>query len=201
MSSPSIRATFALFLTMLLAAPLSAAAANYKVDKSHTSVTFKIHHLFSIVIGRFDDLDGTISFDPKDFAAAVVKGSIKVASINTNDKKRDKHLRSKDFFDVEQFPTINFTSTKVTDIDTAKNTAKLHGVLTMHGVEKPIVLDVSYLGTADDPWGNTRGGFIASTTLNRKDFGINWNETLDSGGYLVGDEVEIEVNAEGMVSK
>ncbi len=201
MSSRSIHTALGLPLAILLAAPWSAGAADYKVDKSHTNVTFKIHHLFSNVIGRFDDIEGTISFDPENFAAAVVKGSIKVASINTNDEKRDTHLRSKDFFDVEHYPTISFTSTKITDVDTTKNTAKLHGILTMHGVEKPIVLDVAYLGTADDPWGNTRGGFTATGALNRKDFGINWNETLDSGGYLVGDEVQIEVNAEGMVTK
>jgi len=196
-----IRRVSGLALVALMAAPLASFAAEYKVDKAHTTVSFKIRHLFTNVAGRFDDFDGAVSFDPAAFADSTVSGAIQVASINTNNEKRDTHLRSADFFDVEKYPTITFKSTKVTDIDEAKNTAKLHGNLTMHGVEKPIVLDVAYLGTGKDPWGNTRGGFVATTTLNRKDFGITWNETLESGGLLLGEEVEVEINFEGMMGK
>lgn len=188
-----------LTLAVLLLAPPAMFAAQYKVDKAHTAVGFKVRHIFTNVPGQFDEFDGTVTFDPENLAAAAVEGTIKAASINTNNEKRDTHLRSADFFDVEKYPTITFKSTKVTDIDEAKKTAKLHGDLTMHGVEKPIVLDVAYLGTAKDPWGNTRGGFIGKTTLNRKDFGIVWNETLESGGLLLGEEVEIEINVEGML--
>ncbi len=189
----------AIALTALVTAPPLVSAAEYKVDQSHTSVTFKVSHLFSKVAGRFDEFEGKISFDPDNFAAAKVEGTIQAASINTNDEKRDKHLRAADFFNVEKYPTITFVSDKVTDVDKAKKTAKLHGTLTMHGVAKPIVLDVAYLGTAKDPWGNARGGFQATTTLDRQEFGINWNKTLDAGGYLVGNEVEIEINVEAFV--
>ncbi len=186
-------------LVALVMAPIAVSASTYKVDKSHTSVAFKVRHLFTKLTGRFDDFEGTISFDPANFSAATVEGTIRAASINTNNEKRDAHLKKEDFFDVEKYPQISFKSTKVTDVDTDAKTAKVHGNLTMHGVEKPIVLDVSYLGTAKDPWGNMRGGFEATTTVNRKDFGIAWNETLDSGGLLIGEEVEIEINVEGMV--
>ncbi len=195
-----MRHTFtALALSALVAAPSSAAAATYKVDKAHTGVTFKVRHLFTKMAGRFDEFEGTVNFDPGNFAAATVEGTIQATSINTNNEKRDKHLRAEDFFDVAKYPTITFKSTKVTDVDMDKKTAKLHGNLTMHGVEKPIVLDVAYLGTGKDPWGNTRGGFTATTSVNRRDFGINWNETLDSGGLLIGEEVEIEINVEAFV--
>jgi polyisoprenoid-binding protein YceI len=195
-----IRRVAVLALFALLASPLASFAAEYKVDKAHTTVSFKIRHLFTNVAGRFDDFDGSVVFDPAAFADATVSGTIQVASINTNNEKRDTHLRSADFFDAEKYPTITFKSTKITDIDDAKKSAKLHGNLTMHGVEKPIVLDVAYLGTGKDPWGNTRGGFSATTQLNRKDFGITWNETLESGGLLLGEEVEVEINFEGMLA-
>lgn len=183
---------------LLATAPTVATAAEYAVDKAHTNVTFKIRHLFTNVTGRFDDFAGTIQFDPANFADSTVEGTIQTASINTNNEKRDAHLKNPDFFDVEKYPTITFKSTKITDVDKEKMTGKLHGNLTMHGVEKPIVLDVAYLGTGKDPWGNTRGGFLATTTLNRKDFGINWNQSLDSGGLLIGEEVGIEINVEGV---
>ncbi len=190
------RRIFGLAAVTMLAAPLAVLAAEYKVDKAHTAVAFKVRHIFTNVPGHFSEFDGKIEFDPAALASASVEGTIQAASINTNNEKRDNHLRSADFFDVENHPTISFKSTKVTDVDEAKKTAKLHGNLTMHGVEKPIVLDVAYLGTAKDPWGTNRSGFVAKTTLNRKDFGISWNETLDSGGLLVGEEVEIEINVE-----
>jgi len=188
-------------IAMAIAVAASAAsAADYKVDKSHTGVTFKIRHLFTKVDGRFDEFEGMIKFDPDNFADSSVEGTIQTASINTFNEKRDAHLRKADFFDVEKYPTITFKSTKITDIDTAAKTAKVHGDLTMHGVTKPIVLDVAYLGTGKDPWGNMRGGFGAKTTLNRKDFGLNWNQTLETGGLLVGEEVEIEINVEALVA-
>ena len=191
----------AIAIASLLAAPIASSGANYKIDKGHSSVAFKVRHLFSNTTGRFDDFEGSITFDPENFAAASVEGTIQSASINTNHEKRDAHLKNKDFFDVEKYPKITFKSTKISDVDDTAKTAKLHGNLTMHGVEKPVVLDVKYLGTAKDPWGTTRGGFSATTTINRKDFGIAWNETLDSGGLLIGEEVEIEINVEGMVTQ
>jgi polyisoprenoid-binding protein YceI len=177
----------------------SAEATKYKVDGSHTSVSFKVRHLFTDVVGRFDTFEGKIEFDAANPTATTVTGTIQTASINTANEKRDKHLRNKDFFDVENHPTITFQSTEISDVDAMKKTGKIHGLLNMHGIEKPIILDVAFLGSAKDPWGNVRAGFTATTTINRKDFGVNWNETLDSGGLLIGEEVEIEINVEGMM--
>lgn len=181
------------------ALPAQAAPVTYKVDSAHTTVSFKIRHLFSQVQGRFDKFEGTITFDPDAPASAKVEGSIETASINTNHAKRDAHLRNPDFFDVEKYPKISFRSTGVSDVDASKKTGKLNGVLSMHGVDKPVTLDVAFLGEGKDPWGNRRSGFTATTTLNRKDFGITWNETLESGGLLLGEEVQIEIQVEGLV--
>lgn len=169
------------------------------IDKSHTSVGFTVRHLFTRVAGRFDTFEGKIAFDPQNPGSAKVEGAIDAASINTNNEKRDTHLRSEDFFAVEKYPKILFKSTKVSDVDATRQTGKLHGVLKIRGVERPVVLDVAFLGTGKDPWGNSKAGFTASGTINRKDFGLNWNEALETGGFLVGDDVEIEINAEANV--
>jgi polyisoprenoid-binding protein YceI len=128
-----------------------------------------------------------------------VTGSIDVESIDTNVKERDNHLRGKDFFDVANHPKITFESTSVSDIDTKANTGKLHGKLTLRGVTKDIVLDVAFTGEGPDPWGNHKAGFTASTKIDRKDFGLTWNEALETGGVLVGDEIEIQIDAEAYV--
>ncbi len=181
--------------------PAVAGATSYKVDPAHTTVGFKIRHLFTNVTGRFDTFEGKIDFDLAKPEATAVEGTIQATSINTSNEKRDAHLRGADFFAVEKFPTITFKSTAVSDVDAQKKTAKLHGVLNLHGVEKTIVLDVAFLGAAKDPWGNNRAGFLATTTINRKDFGVNWNETLDSGGLLIGEDVAVEINVEGLVAE
>lgn len=191
-------AVSALLMT-ICALPALAEPVTYKIDVDHSTVGFQIRHLFSQVQGRFDKFQGTVTFDPEAPTSAKVEGSIEAASINTHHAKRDQHLRSKDFFDVEKYPQIIFRSTGVSDVDAVKKTGKLNGVLSMHGVEKPIVLDVAFLGEGKDPWGNRRSGFTATTTLARKDFGINWNETLDTGGVLLGEEVQIQIQAEGLV--
>lgn len=183
----------------ILLLPGLAAATTYQVDPDHTTVGFKVRHLFTSVQGRFDRFEGTITFDPAKPQDTKVEGTIDAASINTNVAERDKHLRSDDFFDVAKYPKILFTSTKADQIDPTKKNGKLEGKLTIHGVEKPVVLDVTYLGAAKDPWGNQRAGFSARTKINRKDFGLSWNETLESGGLLVGDEIQIEIDAEGMI--
>jgi len=183
----------------LAAAPGIAGATLYKVDSDHTNVGFRVRHLFTAVQGRFDRFEGTIEFDPAKPDGVKVSGWIDANSINTNVPERDKHLRSDDFFDVEKYPKITFVSTKAAKIDPSKKSGKLEGNLTIHGVEKPVVLEVTYLGAAKDPWGNQRAGFSARTTINRKDFGLSWNETLESGGLLVGDEIQVEIDAEGMV--
>jgi len=176
-------------------------AATYKVDPGHTSVTFLVRHLLTNVEGRFRTFEGQIAFDPAAPEKTTVRGSIDVATIDTNVAKRDDHLRSPDFFDVAKFPKIEFVSSGVSDVDKAKNTGKIRGNLTMHGVTKPVVLDAQFLGAATDPWGNKKGGFTASTTIDRKDFGLTWNKTLEAGGVLVGDEVTIRINVEGDVQE
>jgi polyisoprenoid-binding protein YceI len=194
-----MRRSALLLLAFTLFAPTLVAAKTYEIDKNHTSVTFRIRHLFTQVSGRFDKFGGIIEFDPANPQAAKVSGTIDVASVNTNQSKRDEHLRSPDFFDAKQHPTISFASTGVADIDATKKNGKMNGTLTIHGVTKPIVLDVSYLGEAKDPLGGTmRAAFSGKTTINRKDFGLMWNEAVETGGVLVGDEVEIAIDAEGV---
>lgn len=192
---------FALVAVLGFAGAATSSATTYKVDPAHTTVGFKIRHLFTNVTGRFDEFEGTIEFDTAKPEATAVEGTIQAASINTSNEKRDAHLRGSDFFEVEKYPTITFKSTGVGDVDAQKKSGKLNGVLTIRGIEKPVVLDVAFLGSAKDPWGNTRAGFTATTTINRKDFGVNWNETLDSGGLLIGDEVMVEINVEGLVAQ
>jgi polyisoprenoid-binding protein YceI len=122
--------------------------------------------------------------------------TIDAASIDTNVEKRDAHLRSKDFFETDKYPTLTFKSTGARDL--AGNTAKVDGILSLHGVEKPVTLDVEIHGEGADPWGNTRLGLTATTKINRKDFGLGWNEVLESGQLLVGEEIEIVLEIEGL---
>jgi polyisoprenoid-binding protein YceI len=181
----SSRQRIVAFSTVLVAGVLvarSASATTYNVDPEHTSVTFRVRHLFTQVNGRFDKFDGRIVFDPAHPEQTKVHGSIDVASVNTNVAERDKDLRSPRFFDAEKYPKLTFTSAGVSAVDASKKNGKLAGTLSLHGVEKPVVLEVTYLGEGKDPWGNRRAGFAARTTINRKDFGLTWNETLETGG-------------------
>ncbi len=187
-----------LCLLQSLAAP-SAWAVTYTIDPDHSAVTFKIRHLFSKTSGAFNQFEGTIDYEPEKPETWKTEAVIQAASINTNVEKRDNHLRSKDFFEVEKYPTITFKSTQVTDV--TPQTAKLHGDLTIHGVTKPVVLDLQIHGVGKDPWGNVRAGFTATTTINRKEFGLNWNKAVETGGFLVGDEVEITLEAEGLLKQ
>ena len=180
----------------LCAAP-SASATTYAIDKDHSTVSFKIRHLFSKVQGTFGDFAGTFDYDPGQPAQWHAEATIQAASINTNTPKRDEHLRSADFFDVAKHPAIIFKSTEITDATEAG--AKLHGVLTMHGVEKPVTLELAIHGAGKDPWGNLRSGFTATTKLNRTEFGIIWNKALETGDVLLGDDVEITLEIEGIV--
>ena len=177
-----------------LAAP--AYAATYKVDADHSSVEFKVKHLFSNVKGQFKKFEGTVDYEPGKPESWKAGGTVDVTSVDTNEPKRDKHLLSADFFEAEKNPTIEFKSTGVKDA--TATSAKLEGLFKMHGVEKPIVLDVTVNGVGKDPWGNTRAAFSASAKINRKDFGMNWNQALDNGGILVGEEVEISLEIEAI---
>ena len=175
----------------------SAWAATYAIDPDHSAVTFKIRHLFSKTAGAFNQFEGSFDYEPGKPETWKAQAVIQAASIDTKVQKRDNHLRSKAFFEVEKYPTLIFNSTGVTDA-TDQN-AKLHGSLTIHGVTKPVVLDLTIHGVGKDPWGNTRAGFTATTQINRKDFGITWNEVAEGGGLLLGDEVEITLEVEGLL--
>ena len=185
----------ALALSLAVAAS-PAWATTYAIDPDHTTVSFKVRHLFSNVQGTFDEFDGTFDYVPGEPKAWKAQATIQAASINTRVAQRDTHLRSNDFFEVETYPTITFTSTGVTDA--TATSANLHGVLTMRGVEQPVVLALEMHGEGKDPWGNVRSGFTATTRINRKEFGLTWNKTLETGQVLVGEEVEITLEVEGL---
>jgi polyisoprenoid-binding protein YceI len=185
--------------TLALAGGIAQTAANpYKIDTSHSSVEFKIRHLVGRVPGGFRDFSGTIEMDPANVSAGSVKVTIQATSIDTRNEDRDNHLRNEDFFDVKKFPTITYESTKVTG---SGEKFQVEGNLTMHGVTRPVTLDVEVLGVGPDPWGNTRIGFEATATINRKDFGISWNRALDTGGVILGEDVEISMAIEGIAEK
>lgn len=186
-------AAFSLAFLLALAAPAAAQPALYKVDVDHSGVGFSIRHFVSNVPGRFTDFEGTIRFDRQSPAGSSVELIVHAASIDTANNDRDDHLRSADFFDVQKFPTLSFTSTSVAGKDA--NNLEVTGDLTMHGVTRRITIPVRFLGTAPAPRAE-KAGFEASFTLNRKDYGINWNRVLDKGGAVLGDEVRITISIE-----
>jgi polyisoprenoid-binding protein YceI len=177
-----------------------AEAVAYMIDPDHSQVIFSVKHMgISTVTGRFDLFEGTYNFDEKDPANSSVDVSITNSSVNTNKRKRDDHLRSPDFLNVEKYPTITFKSKEVKK--GKGNDFTIIGDLTINGVTKQVVLDSEYGGKAVDPMGQERTAFTAETTINRKDFGITWNKTLDSGGLVVGDDVKITLDVEGIRKK
>ena len=169
-------------------------AATYTVDPVHSGVEFKVRHLVTKVSGQFNDFSGTIVAEFDDLDASSVEFVINAASIDTDSEDRDKHLRSEDFFDVASHPEITFTSSKITKA--GDNEYAVTGTLTMHGVSKTVTLPVTFLGEAPHPAGGTVAGFAITTTIDRKDFGIVWNRTLDAGGMILGDDVEVSINLE-----
>lgn len=171
----------------------------FQIDKTHSEAAFEVRHLISKVRGRFADFEGTIEYDEEAPAQSKVNVTIQAASVDTNTPDRDKHLRSDDFFAVEQYPTIAFVSTAITP--TGSGAFDVAGNLTMRGVTKPIVIPVSYLGKAHDPWGNEKVAFEGEVKLNRKDFGLNWNAAIEAGGFLVGDEVKVSLSVQAAAQK
>ncbi len=163
-----------------------------EIDRSHSEIAFQVRHLLSKVRGRFSEFSGTIEYDEANAENSRVEVSIQARSIDTAEADRDKHLRSADFFDADTYPTLTFVSRSVTP--RGGNIYDVHGDLTIHGVTRPVVLPASFLGTAQDPWGNTKFVFEAEVSLNRKDFGLNWNAALETGGFLVGDEVKVTLS-------
>lgn len=185
----------ALMMALMLGLGAGSAAAQgvYTIDTVHSNVNFKIRHLISKTGGEFNDFNGTIVADFANLDASRVEFVIDAASIDTRNEDRDKHLRSPDFFDVETYPEITFASNKITKID--DNTYAVTGDLTMHGITRPVTLEVAYLGEME-AMGGIRAGYELSTVLNRKDFDIVWNKTLDNGGLVLGDDVEVEIHLE-----
>jgi polyisoprenoid-binding protein YceI len=168
----------------------------WRIDTSHSEVSFIARHMMiSKVRGRFRDFSGTI-YIGEDPEASWVQVTINAASIDTGDPDRDRHLRSPDFLDVERYPEITFRSSSVRAAGDEK--WEVAGDLTVRDVTKPVTLSVEYCGIANDPWGNLRAGFLATTEINREDFEVSWNQTLRSGGFLVGKGVKIELDVEAV---
>lgn len=182
-----------------LALPVQAEMARYDVDRDHSSIEFRVAHMVvSKTTGRFIDYTGFIEMDAEAATVKTIEATIKTASLSTNHEKRDGHLRGADFFDTEKFPTITY---KLKSYHKAGDGYAAIGDLTLRGVTKEIELAGNFNGVAKDPWGNTRAGFTAEGKINRKEFGMVWNKTLDSGGLVVGDEVFIKLDIECIKAK
>jgi polyisoprenoid-binding protein YceI len=172
------------------------APGTYALDSSHSSVSFTARHLMvTKVRGRFAVSAGELIVGADPTASSMV-ATIDAASVTSGDARRDEHLRSPDFFAVEQYPTVTFRSTSV--IDHGDGAFTLHGDLTVRDVTKPVTLSGEYLGTQQSPWGDTRIGFSASTEVNRKEWGLEWNVALETGGFLVGDKIKLEIDVEAV---
>jgi len=173
------------------------AQATYQIDPAHSGAHFSIRHMMiANVRGEFTKISGTMVWDPENPAQSSIEASIDASSINTREAQRDAHLKSPDFFDVEKYPAIQFQSTQVRNHDGA---LEVTGNLTIHGVTRSVVLEVEGpTPEAKDPWGNPRIGASATTKIDRTDFGLHWNSSLETGGVLVGHEVKISIELEGV---
>jgi polyisoprenoid-binding protein YceI len=170
--------------------------STWNIDTSHSGVHFSVRHMvIAKVRGAFDRFSGTVELDEANPAASKVSVRIEAASIDTREEKRDTHLRSADFFDVENHPELTFTSTKVEKSDDGY---RVTGDLTIRGITKEVVLEAESLGSGKDPWGNDRIAFSATTAVNRKDFGLTWNQALETGGVLVGEKIEIALDVQAV---
>lgn len=168
---------------------------SWKIDPAHSEVNFTVRHMMiSNVRGRFEDFTGTVEFDQENPALSSVDVQIEAASINTREEKRDNHLRSADFFDVENHPYLNFKSKRIELLDDTQG--RITGDLTIRGVTREVVLETEFNGMSQSPWGFNSAGFSASTNINRKDWGLTWNMALETGGVLVSDDIKIAIELE-----
>ncbi|MHB8301377.1 MAG: YceI family protein [Acidobacteriaceae bacterium] len=176
-------------------AQTAAQTTKWQIDPAHSDALFSIRHMgIANVHGSFSQVTGTVMFDEKNIAASSVDATIDTGTVNTDNTMRDKDLKGPNFFDVAKFPTMHFVSSKLAN---EGGQLKLYGNLTMHGVTRPVILNMDPVGKAQaDPWGKTRRGFTASTTLNRKDFGLVWNGMLKSGDSVVADDAKITLEIE-----
>ena len=167
----------------------------WNIDPSHTQIEFSVRHMMiAKVRGQFSGFDGKVHLDSNNPAESWAEGTIDVNSINTRDEQRDGHLRSADFFDVENYPKMSFRSSRIESLGASQY--KVYGNLTIKDVTREVVFNVADEGQAQDPWGNKRWGLSASTKINRKDFDLTWNVALETGGWLVGDEITINAEVE-----
>ncbi len=190
------RLALAATLVAVLAVPSPAATATWQIDPAHTAAGFSVRHMMiATVRGQFKGVTGAVLWDDQDINNSTVDVTIDANTVDTGEPKRDADLKSANFFDVKNYPTITFKSTKIEKISAGK--MKVTGNLTIHGVTKQVVLDVEGpSGAVKDPWGNTRVALNASTTVNRLDYGVKWNAKMDSGGMVVGDDVNINIDLE-----
>jgi polyisoprenoid-binding protein YceI len=196
MSSFVSRIAFTAGLAAVLSLPAAAASSTWQVDPAHSSAQFSVRHLaISTVRGAFSKVTGTVVLDESDITKSTVDVSIDVTTVDTREPDRDKDLRSDNFFNVAKFPTMTFKSKKVVKVSPGK--LKVTGDFTLHGVTKEVTLDVDGpTPPIKDPWGNTRAAVTATTKINRQEYGVKWNATLDNGGLAVGDDVSITLDVE-----
>jgi polyisoprenoid-binding protein YceI len=181
---------------LTLAAAVAQAADTYHVDRVHSAVTFKIRHIVSKVPGKFNDFDGAIVLDRNDMTKSSVEFTVKTASIDTDNEKRDEHLRSDAFFDVQKHPEMTFKSAAVTKM--GENKYDVTGTFTLHDTTRTITIPVEVLGVSTD---NSKIGFETSFTLNRQEYGVKWNNAMEGGGLILGDDVDITINIEASLPR
>jgi polyisoprenoid-binding protein YceI len=173
------------------------AASTWNIDPVHSAIHFSVRHMVvAKTRGRFSKWAGQISFDPRNPAGSSVQVTIEPASIDTGDAQRDGHLRSADFFDVEKFPQATFKSTRVEG--NGGDQYRITGDLSIRGVTRPVSFDATFEGAGKDPWGGERAGFSASTSIDRRHFGLEWNKALETGGLLVGEKVDLTLEVEAV---
>jgi len=167
----------------------------WTIDKSHSEIQLSVRHMMiSKVRGRFESFSGTVDFNEENPAASAVDVTIDASTINTRDAQRDGHLKSADFLNAEEFPALSFKSKRVEVL--GENKGRIYGDLTIRDISREVVLDAEYTGQAKSPWGTTSAGFSATTSFDRKDWGLGWNQALETGGILVGDKVDVSIDLE-----
>ena len=190
------RTLIAAAAAVVFSLPAGAAPSQWAIDPHHSSAQFAVKHLMiSTVRGEFHGVNGTVNWDDKDITKSTIDVTIDATSVDTREPDRDKDLKSENFFDVAKYPSMTFKSKKIEQAGAGK--LKVTGDLTMHGVTKEVTLDVEGpTPPIKDPWGNTRVALNATTTINRQDFGVKWNKTMDGGGVVVSDNVNVTIDAE-----
>jgi len=188
------KTTLTVTMAILITAGLQA-QTKWNFDKAHTKVEFTVQHLvISEITGNFKIFDGTVSSPADDFSGSKINFAVDIASINTDNEMRDNHLKSDDFFNAEKFPKMTFSSTSFKKV--SGNKYQLNGNLTIRDITKPVTFDVTYNGTVNDPWGNTKAGFKLKGEVNRFDYNLKWNTLTEAGGAVAGAVVEITANVE-----